>query len=134
MRLAAVFALMLCLAGCIGGGWSYPAGARYPARPAAATETLDRVRDAPPRALAPISAEAGNLWPDRAAPVPTMLDILQEPPGTSRARSFVRNTAGRPRRGGYGLCLPNHAGAPAARPPGMALGLCYASAAKEPPR
>jgi hypothetical protein len=121
-----VFASLLCLTGCIGGGWSYPV---YPAQPAGATETLDRVRHVPPQALAPISAEAGNLWPDRAAPVPTMLDILQEPPGTARARSFVRNTAGRPHRGGYGLCLAKDA----AKPPGMALGLCYASAAKEPP-
>ncbi len=128
---------MLCLSGCIAGGWRYPAGADTLNQPPGATETLDRVRHVPPRDLAPISAEAGNLWPGPDTPVPTMLDIQNEPPGTPRARSFVRDTP-RAHRGGYGLCLPKGSGQDAipaaARPPGMALGLCFASAAKATPQ
>jgi hypothetical protein len=87
------------------------------ALPSAHLETLARACGAPQRAVTPIAAASGNVWPLAPDHVPTMLDLQKQGAAAAPAepaRRFAR---------GYGLCRA--AAGSSAPPPGVALGVCF---------
>jgi hypothetical protein len=98
--------------------------------PAGYTETYNQVRHFARRPQPALTAEAGTVWPGAPLAVPTTLDLLKQEQATGTPAAPARPLAARAHRGGYGLCRPVEApGGTAKAAPGVALGLCYASAA-----